>query len=132
MGHTEEELIAKRNELMARDIHQIAQIKAYGVDLDKKRQIDITFWAPDEAACKLLVEALNRNEMPPNLTLAPATSLDTNQRWLVRCAIEASVTFVTSSENVVTFLLFADKYNCDYDGWGTAIVEAANPNNPVS
>lgn len=39
---------------MARDIDQIAQIKAYGVDLDKKRQIDLTFWAPDEAAGRYL------------------------------------------------------------------------------
>ena len=41
MRRTDAELIAKRDELMSRDIDQIAQIKAYGVDLDKKRQVDL-------------------------------------------------------------------------------------------
>ena len=45
----------------------------------------------------------------------------------MRCHISASVSFMTTKENVVTFLLFADKYDCDYDDWGTAIVEAARP-----
>ena len=132
MGRTDDELIAKRDELMSRDVNQIAQIKAYGVDLDKKRQVDLTFWAPTEPAAKLLIDALKRNEMPPNLTLGPASPNDANQRWLVRCAISASVTFMTTKENVVTFLLFADKYDCEYDGWGTAIVEAADRPNPIS
>lgn len=61
---------------MARDIDQIAQIKAYGVDLDKKRQIDPTFWAPNEAAAQVFVEASKRNEMSPNLTLGPASPRD--------------------------------------------------------
>ena len=132
MGRTEAELIAKRDELMSRDIGQIAQIKAYGVDLGKKRQIDLTFWAPDEAAAKAFVEASKRNEMPPNLTLGPASSRDANQRWLIRCSLSASITFITTKENVVSFLLFADKYDCEYDGWGTAIVEAAHPASPMS
>ena len=132
MGRTDEELIARRDQLMSRDIDQIAQIKAYGVDLDKKRQIDLTFWAPTQSAANLLTDALVRNEMPPNLTLGPASPSDTNQRWLVRCAISASPIFMTTKENVVTFLLFADKYGCDYDGWGTAIVEAADGPNPIS
>jgi hypothetical protein len=132
MGRTEAELIAKRDELMSRDLGQIAQIKAYGVDPDKKRQIDLTFWAPDEVAAKVFVEASKRNEMPPNLTLGPASPRDANQRWLIRCPLAASVTFITTKENVVTFLLFADKYDCEYDGWGTAIVEAADPRRPIS
>src|SRR4029077_1972266 len=109
MGRTEAELIAKRDELMSRDIGQISQIKAYGVDLDKKRQIDLTFWAPDESAAKVLVEALKRNEMPPVLTLGPASPHDGNQRWLIRCPMAASISFIITKENVVTFLLFADK-----------------------
>lgn len=132
MGRSEEELMAKRDALMSRDIDQIVQIKAFGVDLDKKRQIDLTFWAPNESASKLLAEALTRNEMPPNLVLGPATPTDANQRWLVRCSLSASVTFVTAKENVVTFLLFADKYDSEYDGWGTAIVEAAQSPQPIS
>lgn len=32
---------------------------------------------------------------------------------------------MTTKENLVTFLLFADKFDCEYGGWGTAIVEAA-------
>lgn len=130
MPRTEEELIAKRDALMARDLDQIAQIRGYPVDLDKKRQIDLTFWAPDERAAKTFAEVCDRNEMPPSLVLGPATAQDPNQRWLIRCAISGSVTFVTTKENVVTFLLFADKYDCEYDGWGTAIVEAAIPNRP--
>ena len=122
----EEELLAKRNELMSRDIDQIAAIRAYGVDLDKKREIDLTFWAANENAAKVFVEACKRNKMPPHTVLNPAPS-EANQRWLIRCSIGATVTFVTSKENVATFLLFADKYDCEYDGWGTAIVEAASP-----
>jgi len=129
MGRADEELLAKRNELMSRDIGQIVQIRNYGVDVDKKRQIDLTFWAPTEQAAKMFAEACERNGMPPGIVLRPAP-LEANQRWLVRCHISASVTFMTAKENVVTFLLFADKYDCDYDGWGTAIVEAAGSTNP--
>ena len=129
MGRTEEELIAKRDELMLRDIEIVAQIQAYAVDLDKTRQIDLTFWAPDESSAKILAEACKRNEMPPHTLLGPGAT-ETNQRWLVRCPIAASVTFMTNKENVVTFLFFADKFNCEYDGWGTAIVEAADSDHP--
>ena len=126
MGRTEEELLAKRDQLMARDVDQVAAVRNYGVDLDKPRQIDLTFWARNKNAAETFVEACKRNEMPPQLVLDPAPS-ETNQRWFIRCSITASVTFVTTKENVVTFLLFADKYGCEYDGWGTAIVEAARP-----
>jgi hypothetical protein len=124
MGRTEEELMAKRDELMLRDIKQIAQVLAYGVDLNKARQIDLTFWAPEVSSAKIFAEACKRNDMPPHTMLGPGAT-ETNQRWLVRCPISASVTFVTKKENVITFLLFADKFDCEYDGWGTAIVEAA-------
>ena len=129
MGHSEEELIAKRDQLMSRDVEQIAQIRNHGVDVDKKRMIDLTFWAPTEQAAKLFAEACERNGMPPGMVLGPAES-EVNQQWLVRCHISASVTFMTTKENVVTFLLFADKYDCDYAGWGTAIVEAASTMSP--
>jgi hypothetical protein len=131
MGRTDEELIAKRDSLMLRDTGQIAQIRDYGVDLEKKRRIDLTFWAPDEATAKEFAEALKKNEMPPDWVLGPASSQDENQRWLIRCPLSSSVTFVTTKENVVTFLLFADKYGCEYDGWGTAIVEAAGSEEPA-
>jgi hypothetical protein len=124
MARSEEELLAQRDQLMSRNIDQIAAIRKYGVDLDKKRQIDLTFWAPTQSASELFAEACRRNEMPPNVVLDPAPS-DRNQRWFIRCSILASVSFVTAEENVVTFLMFADKYDCEYDGWGTAIVEAA-------
>jgi hypothetical protein len=130
MGRTDEELLAKRNELMSRDIDQIVQLRNYSVDLDKKRQIDLTFWAPTESAATAFVEACKRKEMPPNTVLDPAPS-EANQRWLIRCSIGASVTFMTTKENLVTFLLFADNYECEYDGWGTAIVEAAGPATPA-
>jgi hypothetical protein len=132
MGQTDEELIAKCDLLMSRDIDQIAQIRQYGIDLEKKRRIDLTFWAPDEATAKEFAEALRKNEMPPDWVLGPASPQDQNQRWLVRCPFSSSVTFVTTKENVVTFLLFADKYGCEYDGWGTAIVEAAGSEGPAS
>lgn len=126
MGRTDEELISKRNELMSRDVEQIAQITNYGVNIEEKRKIDLTFWAPTEHAAKLFAEACERNEMQLGVVLGPGRS-EPNQRWLVRCHISASVTFMTTKQNLVTFLLFADKYDCDYDGWGTAIVEAAAP-----
>jgi hypothetical protein len=69
MSRTREEPLAKRNELMARDINQVAQIRNYGVDLETKRQIDLTFCAPTESAAKAFVEASKRNEMPPHTVL---------------------------------------------------------------
>jgi regulator of RNase E activity RraB len=68
--------------------------------------------------------------MPPHTVLDPAR-LEANQRWLIRCSIGASVTFMTTKENLLSFLLFADKYDCEYDGWGTAIVEAKRPTTPA-
>jgi hypothetical protein len=129
MRRSEEELIAKRDELKSRDIDQIAQIRSYGVDLDKTRQIDLTFWTPDESSANIFAEACMRNEMPPPTLLGPGAA-ETSQRWLVRCPIAASVTFMAKKENMITFLLFADKFDCEYDGWGTAIVEAAGPDHP--
>ena len=126
MGRTDEELISKRNELMSRDVEQVAQITNYGVNIDEKRKIDLTFWAPTEQAARVLAEACERNGMQLGLVLGPGES-EANRRWLVRCHISASVSFMTTKENLVTFLLFADKYECDYDGWGTAIVEAVAP-----
>jgi hypothetical protein len=61
----------------------------------------------------------------PILVLGPARPDEPNQRCVLRTPIFASVDFVTANENLVAFILFADKYDCDYDGWGTAIVEAA-------
>ncbi len=125
MGKSDEELLAARAALMSRDTEQIAQIKGYGVELDKSRKIDLLFWAPDEAKAKLLVEAMKRNEMPPFMVLGPANDQEADRRWAIRCSIAASVTFITAKDNIETFILFADKFDCDYDGWGTAIVEAS-------
>jgi hypothetical protein len=124
MGRTDDELREELRKLEARDVQQRAAILAYGVDLSQKRVIDLTFWAPDEARAKILVEALTRNELVPNLVLPPGPT-ETNRRWLVRAPLFASVDFVTTQDNVATFIMVADKFDCDYDGWGTAIVEAA-------
>jgi hypothetical protein len=32
-------------------------------------------------------------------------------------------------KNLVTFLLFADKYDCEYDGWDATIIEAIRRDN---
>ena len=116
MGKTDEELIAKRAALIARDVEQVGQIKGYGVELDKDRKMDLLFWAPDEARAKLLVEAMKRNEMPPFMVLGPANDEEADRRWAIRCSITASVAFITASDNIETFILFADKFDCDYDG----------------
>lgn len=123
MPRTDEELRARRDELMARDVGQIAALKNYKVDLDKDRQIDLTFWAPSEEVAKAFVEACARNEMQVHTLLGPGAS-EANKRWLIRTSLSASPRYISAKENVVTFLLFADKYDCDYDGWGTAVVEA--------
>jgi len=126
MSRTEEQLIAMRQALLARDTEQLAQIRNFGVDPAIHRQIDLTFWAPSEDAAKIFVEACKRNEMPPHTVMGPGAK-EENKRWLIRCAITASVTFVTTPANVEIFILFGDKFACEYDGWGTAIVEAAAP-----
>jgi len=125
MGRSDEELMCKRDELMSRDVQQVAEIQKYGIDLSKHRKIDLTFWAPSEPKAKELSAALERNGMPPHMVLGPGSS-EANQRWLVRCSLSGSIQFITTKENLVTFLLIADKYDCEYDGWGTAIIEAAN------
>jgi hypothetical protein len=124
MGLADEALLAKRDALMSRDAALLEQLKNYGVDLSKKRVIDLSFWAPNEIAAKTFAEACKRNEMPPKRVLGPVKP-EGDQRWLIQCPFAASPHFVTTKENVVTFLLFADKYDCEYDGWGTAVVEAA-------
>src|SRR4051812_12163272 len=101
MSRTDEQLLAKRNGLMSRDMDHIAQLRTYGIDLESKRKIDLTFWAPSESAAKAFIEASKRNEMSPHTVLGPAPS-EANQRWLIRCGISASVKFVTTKENLVT------------------------------
>ena len=125
MDRTDEELRTKVHELELRDAEQRNAVSSYGIDLGKERTIDLTFWAPDESKAKFLAQALVHNEMIPQFVLGPANRNEPNQRWVVRAPIRASVNFVTTKENLITFLLFADKYECEYDGWGTAIVEAA-------
>jgi regulator of RNase E activity RraB len=126
MGLSDEELLARRAALMERDKALIAQVLSFGVDPAKPRKIDLTFWAPDEKAAKVFVEACKRNEIPPELVLGPSGPHEKNQRWAIRCAFEGSVNFMTAQENIEVFLLFADKFDCEYEGWGTAIVEAAS------
>lgn len=123
MPRSEEELRAKRDELMLRDVGQIAALENYRVDLDKDRQVDLTFWAPNEEVAKAFAEACVRNEMHVHTLLGPGAS-ETNKRWLIRTSCSASPRYISAKENVVTFLLFGDKYDCEYDGWGTAVVEA--------
>lgn len=105
--------------LEARDKEQRAAIGALGGDFSKKRVVDLTFIAPDESSASDLVDALQRNE------LSNARRSSIGGRWLVLASIEATVDWITARENIATFVLFADKYGCEYDGWGTAVVEAA-------
>ena len=78
MGLSDDALMKKRDELMSRDVDQIAQIREHGVDLEKARQIDLTFWAPDETAARQFAEAATRNEMPPIWVLGPTILKRTN------------------------------------------------------
>jgi hypothetical protein len=67
-----------------------------------------------------LAAALQRNELATSAKPSAVSG-----RWLVSASLEASVEWITTKENIATFVLFADKYDCEYDGWGTAIAEAA-------
>src|SRR5262245_19341923 len=125
MSSTDQELRLKLEALRRRDEVQRTAIASYGVDLGQKRKVDLSFWAPDETKARLLSEALKRNEAGTPVVMGPLDPNDANQRWLVGMTLDVSVDFITGKENVATFLLFADKYDCEYDGWGTAIVEAA-------
>src|SRR5262249_36269509 len=112
----------KLEALQRRDEVQRSAIASYGIDLSKTRVLDLSFWAPDEQNATRLSDALQRNEGGTPVVLPP---VDGSRRWLVGVTLNASVDFITAKENVATFLLFADKYDCEYDGWGTALVEAA-------
>ncbi|MBZ5560229.1 MAG: ribonuclease E inhibitor RraB [Acidobacteriia bacterium] len=94
------------------------------MDPQRARKIDLSFCAPDEDTARRLAEAMARNEMSSPLILGPADD-SADRRWLVRTSVDATVDFVTARGNLVTFLLLADKFDCDYGGWGTAVVEAA-------
>src|SRR5215813_8713345 len=123
MPSNEHELRQKLQALQRRDEAQRSAIASYGIDLGKRRVIDLSFWAPDEQSATRLSEALQRNESGTPVVLPPVDG--SRSRWLVGVTLNASVDFITIKENVATFLLFADKYDCEYDGWGTALVEAA-------
>ncbi len=125
MAHTDEELMAIMQRLQQRDEQQRSVISAYGVDLSKERAIDLCFWSPDKPKAMELAGCLERNEISP-VTVSPPLGNDPKQRWSVQTSIRSSVDFITKKENVATFVLIADKYDSDYDGWGTAIVEAAS------
>jgi len=125
MGRTDDELRQRRDDLEAQGAAQRAQLDAFNVDPAHQRKVDLTFWAPNEATAQTLAEALTKNELPRPLVLGPTGREGGDPRWLVRTSMMASVDFITQRENVVTFLLFADKYECDFGGWGTAVVEAA-------
>ena len=96
MGRSDDELRQKLLELENRDVQLRSDVAAYGVDLTKKRLIDLTFWAPNESAARKFAEALSRNEMPPNTVLGPAGPDEPNQRWVVCAPISASVDFATN------------------------------------
>lgn len=107
---------------MQRDVEQIAALRKFGVALDNVRHIDLTFWAPSESVAKTLTEACERNGLKTHSVLGPGAA-ERNQRWLVRATVVASPVWITQKANLVTFLLFADEYGCEYDGWGTAVGE---------
>ncbi len=119
MPRTEDQLREQLQRLQARDWEQRAAVASFGVDLGKRRVIDLNFLAADEQTANRLRDALIRNEFAEVRVVGPA-----NGRWVVRSSVSASVDYITAKENVATFLLFADEYECEYDGWGTAIVEA--------
>jgi|GEM_PF-6970704 len=50
---------------------------------------------------------------------------------LVEPLCSESVHFVTTRKNAVAFLLSADKFGSDDDGWGAAVVAAASTNEAV-
>jgi hypothetical protein len=125
MPLSDQELKQKLQDLQDRDKEQRRVIETFGVDLGKRRKVDLNFWAPDESRACAFGEAFVRNEGGAPVISGPASETEEDQRWHVRCVLDASVDFMTERENVATFLLFADKYECEYDGWGTAIVEAA-------
>jgi len=115
MPSDENELRQKLEALQRRDEVQRSAITSYGIDLGKRRVIDLSFWAPDEQSATRLSEAWQRNEGGVPVVLPPVDG--TRSRWLVGVTLTASVDFITTKENAATFLLFADKYDCEYDGW---------------
>jgi hypothetical protein len=125
MPASDSELKQRLEALQNRDEVQRATIASYGIDLAKTRRVELSFWAPDEHRAQLLSDALQRNEGGAPIVLPPADPNDARPRWLVGISMGVSIDFITAKDNVATFLLFADKYDCEYDGWGTALVEAA-------
>jgi hypothetical protein len=124
MPRSSDVLRQELNRLQKNDEVLRLEVAKFGVDLGKPRIVDLTFWAPDEPSAARLRDALMRNEAADVIMLGPGRE-EANQRWLVRGSICSSVDTITQKENVAVFLLLADENDCEYDGWGTAIVEAA-------
>lgn len=127
MPSTDEKLSRRRAALEQRDVAQRAVVAAYGVDPARRRIIDLTFWAPTREAAEQLAAAVVRNDMPAPRLSGPVDAGRGLTRWMACTSIMCSVDFITTRENLMTFLLFADQYDCEHDGWGTAIVEATQP-----
>jgi hypothetical protein len=121
MGRTDEEIRAKFASQRAADEAHRKLISSLGGHLATDREMELTFIAPNAEKANELAQALTQNELRPQ----PVKKSATDQRFFVVCTLAASVDVVTKEENVANFVLFADKYDCEYDGWGTRVTEAA-------
>jgi hypothetical protein len=121
LAHTDQELMACRDALVTRSAAQLAELTARHVDLNEQRKVDLQFSAPNEAAARTLAAAMVRNEMATPVIVAPDN--ESVERWRVCVAMSASAEFIASRDNLVTFILFADEYDCDFDAW---ILETAH------
>ena len=125
MPRTLEELREKLDELQRRDEEKRASILRCGADLREKQWLDLGFWAPDEDKAARLIEALTNPDYPEVTPVAvpPSGSGDPQQRWVVGLSIYESIEFITEPRTIAVFLLTADEFDCEYDGWGAEIVK---------
>ena len=88
-----------------------------GVDPEKKRIIDLHFWASSEGAANDLALALK----DAGHGAASRGRVDGSDLWNVETQVEASPLAVTTPFFVERLVRLAADHDAEFDGWGTAI-----------
>jgi hypothetical protein len=106
----------------ARNVALLARVRELGAPLDVARTIDCFFWAPSAAAAELLRDRLVAKGLENVLTSPPP---DEDAVWSVQGTLLIRPDVMGSRGMTSQLVELAAACDAEYDGWGTAIHEAA-------
>jgi hypothetical protein len=107
----------------ARNKALLERLTELGVTLEAPRLIDCFFWAPDEAAATAVAERLTERGMTQIVTSPPT---DAHDLWSAQGQMRISPALAGSEGMTDTLMALALPFGAEYDGWGTAVEEAAS------